>query len=231
MITLYQAPRAWGTANISPFCIKLEAYLRMAELPYEIKPGDPRKAPKGKVPYVQLEGAMLGDSSVIIERLKERFGDSVDAHLSVEQKALGRLVQRTLEEGTYWCGVYARWAVDDAFEEIRKALFGSFMGPPLIWFVPDLVRKKALSSLFAQGTSRHAPEQVYAMANRDVAAIDTLITGPYLFGERPTSYDAVTYAFTSALWRTPFAKPFGPCPPKVLGLMEAFHTRYFADIK
>ena len=230
MITLHQSPRAWRTANLSPFCIKLEAYLRIAEIPYEIKPGDPRKAPKGKVPYIKHEGNMLGDSSLIIEHLKQTLGDTVDGHLSPQQHALGRVVQRTLEEGTYWTSMYSRWGVDGPFEEIRKALFATFMGPPLVWFVPDLVRKRVLSTLYAQGTTRHEPEQIYAMGRDDFAAIEVLVGGPYLFGERATSYDAVIYAFASAIWRTPFSAPFGACPPKVYGLMERFHGRYFADL-
>jgi hypothetical protein len=33
MITLYQFPPAWGVLNPSPFCMKVEMYLRMVELP------------------------------------------------------------------------------------------------------------------------------------------------------------------------------------------------------
>ena len=36
-LTLYQPPgRAWNTPNISPFCAKLECYLRMTEIPYKV---------------------------------------------------------------------------------------------------------------------------------------------------------------------------------------------------
>lgn len=36
MIKLYQFEPAFGLANASPFCMKLETYLRMADLPFEI---------------------------------------------------------------------------------------------------------------------------------------------------------------------------------------------------
>jgi len=35
MIKLYQFHPAWGLPNPSPFCMKVETYLRMAGLPYE----------------------------------------------------------------------------------------------------------------------------------------------------------------------------------------------------
>ena len=41
---------------MSPFCAKLEAYLRLAEVPYETRSADIRKAPRGKAPYVEYEG-------------------------------------------------------------------------------------------------------------------------------------------------------------------------------
>lgn len=231
MITLYQAPRAWRCANVSPFCIKLEAYLRMADIPYEVKAGDPRKAPKGKVPYVRHQGQLIGDSSEIIARLKRDLGDPLDARLTKEQHALGYLIQRTLEEGFYWVSVYGRWVPDASFEEMKRALFRSFMGPPLIWLVPDLVRKRVLGTLYSQGTTRHASEDIYAMGQRDMAAVETMLSDtPYLFGEEPTSYDAVIYAFSSAVWHSPFAAQHGACPPKVKALMERVHARYFSDI-
>ena len=53
MIKLYQFEPAFGLANASPFCMKLETYLRMAALPFEIPCASLRhlqKAPKGKMP-------------------------------------------------------------------------------------------------------------------------------------------------------------------------------------
>ena len=34
-VILHQPPAAWGLPNPSPFCAKLETYLRMAEIPFE----------------------------------------------------------------------------------------------------------------------------------------------------------------------------------------------------
>ena len=42
---LFQPKRAFGLPNPSAFCVKLETYLRMAEIDYELALGDPREAP------------------------------------------------------------------------------------------------------------------------------------------------------------------------------------------
>jgi hypothetical protein len=39
MIKLYQFNAAWGLPNPSPFCMKVETYLRMVSLPYEVVNG------------------------------------------------------------------------------------------------------------------------------------------------------------------------------------------------
>ncbi len=98
MITLHQFAPAYGSHfSVSPFAAKLESYLRLAKIEYETAPGDPIKAPRGKIPYVNIDGALIGDSGLIIERLKKSHGDPLDGDLSGDDHALGHLVRRTLE--------------------------------------------------------------------------------------------------------------------------------------
>ena len=55
-ITLYQYQPWMGLPNPSPFCMKLETYLRMAQLPFvapQISLRQMGRAPKGKLPYVR----------------------------------------------------------------------------------------------------------------------------------------------------------------------------------
>jgi Glutathione S-transferase N-terminal domain len=53
MIKLYQFNPAFGLPNPSPSCMKLETYLRMTGIPFEIIPNASlAKAPKGKIPYI-----------------------------------------------------------------------------------------------------------------------------------------------------------------------------------
>jgi len=58
MIKLYQFEPAFGLPNASPFCMKLETYLRMAGLAFEIVPrASLFKAPKDKMPYIEDDRA------------------------------------------------------------------------------------------------------------------------------------------------------------------------------
>lgn len=234
MLLLHQTPRAWKAPNISPFCAKLETYLRMAAIPYEIVVSafsPPPHAPQGKVPYIELEGHVMSDSSRIISFLKQRFGDAVDGHLSVAEHDLGHLVQRTLEEGTYWALQYVRWYPDANFEVLSKKLLEPAIGLPLRWVVPDLMRRTVLSALDAQGTSRHDASWVTDCAQRDMRAVAAILGDrPYLFGDAPCSYDAVLYAFAVSIWHTPFGQDFGEPPPAIAGHLARMHERYFPEL-
>ena len=80
----------WELPSAGPFAIKLLAWLELAGLPYQqVLEDNPRKGPKGKNPWIELDGELIGDSEFIIELLSKRYGVNLDAGLSREQRRLG----------------------------------------------------------------------------------------------------------------------------------------------
>src|SRR5688500_18271068 len=110
-IVLWQMQPLWGLPNASPFCMKVETWLRMAGLPYETRAiAGPPKSKSGKVPYIErADGSLLWDSSVILETLERERDVTLDRHLSAHDRALGVLLQRTFEENLYFLVLYERW--------------------------------------------------------------------------------------------------------------------------
>jgi glutathione S-transferase len=97
--------------------------------------------------------------------------------------------------------------------------------------VPDLIRKRMLDSLNAQGTSRHTREEVYAMGRADLAAMAELLGDqPFLFGAQPSSYDAILYAFTVPSRHAVTGARFGELPANLKSFVERIHQAYFPDI-
>src|SRR5262249_44970200 len=87
-IKLFQFPRQFAIPNVSPFCCKMETWLRIAGISYEVvDTPNPRSAPKGKMPFIEDGGLRLGDSSLIIDHFKKTRGIDPDAHLDVQQRA------------------------------------------------------------------------------------------------------------------------------------------------
>jgi len=206
-LVLRQPPGGWGEPSMSPFCMKLECWLRMAKIPFEVRGADMQKAPKGKIPYVELpDGTRMGDSQLIIEHLTKLHGVTLDATLGPAQLATARAVRRMLEEGLYFTGIYARWVDDEGWPHTRAAM-ASFIPRFAVPFLP-LIRRSVRKSIHAQGTGRHAREDIIAMAKADWDAVSILLgDGPYFFGEKATSIDATLYAFEEAVLVHPSASP------------------------
>jgi glutathione S-transferase len=207
-LTVYGGWTAHGVADFSPFCLKLKTYLRMTGVPYVSKLGDPRKAPTGKIPYIDDGGTLLGDSGHILEYLKKKHGDPLDEKLGADDHALGHLVRRTVEENLYWAAAYTRWADDDAFAEVKKLLVPLL--PPVIggFIASGPIRSGVRKGVYAQGIGRHTASEIHRIGCADVDAVATVLgKKTYLLGDAPSSYDAVFYGFLANVMAFPPASP------------------------
>lgn len=208
MIKLHQFAPAFGLPNASPFCMKVETYLRMAGLPHElVNSGDIFRAPKKKLPFIDDGGELVADSTLIIDHLKSRHGDPLDGGLSALDRAVGTAFQRLFEENLYWAVVHTRWIDDAGWSKTCPAFFAT-MPAPLRWFVPALARRGLRAELRGHGMGRHTPAEIHAIACRDVTAIaDFLADKPFMLGQAPSTLDATAYAFLANLLWAPIASP------------------------
>jgi glutathione S-transferase len=232
MIKLFQFAPAFGLPNASPFCMKLETYLRMAGLPFQlVNSGDVFKAPKRKLPYIDDGGTVVADSGLIIDYLKGRYGDPLDAALSPLQRALATAFQRLFEEDLYWTVVQTRWAEDAGWAKTRQAFFAA-MPLPLRWFVPVLARRGLLAEMRGHGMGRHTAGEIHAIGCRDVTAVaDFLGDKPFMLGEQPTSLDACAHAFLANLLWAPVASPIqrhAQARPALEAYCQRMKARYYS---
>ena len=139
MIELHQFPGLWGVPSPSPFCVKLETYLKMAALPYSLPKLNMLRAPKGKIPYIVKDGRVLGDSGLIIDDLIKIHGDRVDGHLSLSEQAQALAFRRLLEEHLYWIMLWDRWLQPQSWPILKRDFFTK-VPIPARWLVPLFIR-------------------------------------------------------------------------------------------
>ncbi|HEU0030210.1 MAG TPA: glutathione S-transferase family protein [Kofleriaceae bacterium] len=232
-VTLFQLPtRAWGSPNLSPFCTKLETYLRIAEIPYELGTLTRSAMPKGKIPYVELDGTLIGDSQLIIERLEARLvrdgKPSLDGDLSPRDAAIGHAVRRMLEEAFYFVSSYVRWE-EPGYDATRDA-FKQFV-PGLV--VP-LIRRDIKKKLHAQGTGRHTPDEIMAMGRADMTAVSALLGDqPFVLGDRPRVVDCTVFAFVEGILGFPVDSPVKAAVQQHANLVayrDRIRARWWSDL-
>lgn len=233
MLKLYQFAPHWNLPSASPFCVKLETYLRLAHIPYEVVIlADPRKAPKGKLPFIEDKGNKIADSSLIIDYIKQTYGDEIDTHLNDEQRATALAFQRMIEEHLYWTLVYSRWVDPEGWELIKPTYFKTM--PKLIRkFVPELIRRRVIKTLYAQGLGRHNKTEIYQMGCSDIKAIAALLgDNTYFFNNKASSLDAIVYAFIASILYAPIDSPLKNCIknlPNLVCFCEHIKTQYYTS--
>lgn len=205
----------------------------MADIPYAVALGDPREAPKGKVPWIADDDGVLGDSALIIEHLKTTHGDPLDGRLTPRQHALGHAIRKLVEESLYFVSSWSKWAEDEGFEIYSAELFAG-MPKEALAYVPDMVRKRAIEKLAAQGIGRHSRDEIHAIGEQDVTAFGELLgTGPFLFGDQPTSYDASAFGVIGNLKDGPFPSPVRDRirnTPNIADYIDRIRQQYFGDL-
>lgn len=190
MLKLVTFAPAFGAPSASPFGVKAMCLLKLAGAEYEVAIGDPRKAPKAKLPMLVDGDTTIPDSEEIRSYLEQKFSVDFDAGLSPEQRATARAVIRMCDEHLYFALVCDRWLVDANWDIVKEQFFG--MIPALMrGFITKKIRQKVRDSMYAQGMGRHSVEEQFARADKDIKAILTLLGDkPFLFGDAPTAADA-----------------------------------------
>ena len=198
MVTLFRFGPAWETFGcVSQFVLKIETYLRMAGVEFQTKSlgmGFAETAPKGKLPYIEHNGAQIADSSIIIDYLKEHFGDPLDGNLSDDQRASGHTIKRMVEEHIWWLMARERWwAPENPYWDtpglLKELDQESYEG------ARDDSRRKCME----HGVGAFTDLEIDKRGREDLDTLSTLL-GEHLYflGDKPTSVDATTYAF---LWQ------------------------------
>jgi glutathione S-transferase len=202
-LVLHSFGPAFGAPDASPFCLKLQTFLELASIPYQWAAADLARVPKGKAPYVVLDGETLGDSELIMRRVERDRGIHLDAQLGPRERAAHHALAVMPEERTCHAAVFGRWHGPADWPVIRRAYFAALPGD-----AAEAIREGSMASLRAHGLGRHTREEIHALAAADLAALDAWLgERACMGGEHPRRLDCTAYALLAVILARPFVSP------------------------
>jgi glutathione S-transferase len=210
MITLHTFGPQFGLPDPSPFVTKADVMLKISGVPYKTCVGNLRRAPKGKMPFIEDDGQVIGDSTLIRLHIEKKYGVDFDQHLTPVQRGTAWAVEKMLEDHLYWIIVQERW-MDDA--NFAKGLKNFFNGVPGLIrpFIVSGVRRMVRKNLHAHGIGRHTKDEATALAARAIDSVAAVLgENTYLLGADKCGADATVFAFIVGVLSPYFTSPMRP---------------------
>ncbi|CAL8096534.1 unnamed protein product [Orchesella dallaii] len=204
VVILHQIPPAVAAPNASPFALKLETYLRMAKIPYENDFVD-GMGPKGKTPWITLNGQHISDSQLCIEFLAKKFERKIGNH-SDEEMAISAMARIMMDEHFYWGLLMWRYvhSLPKGFGPEKVFSF------PLPKFVVKMllslnIRRKVYIAAWIQGLARHSEDEIVQIISNDLQVLSKLLGNKkFMLGDEPCEDDCAIFGeLAQALWCMP----------------------------
>ena len=194
VVYLCQFPLCPSVRSISPFALKLETWLRLANIKYENIFTMKFHPKTHQIPYIELNGESFSDSNMIISQLTGEFNVSLDNDLTGEQLALSQAATSMVENHTAQTGFHYRYGYNmPRFVEVLQ--LGEYFNIPRgvkFWtrFQPFSTRLRNHMA----GISRGENTTVWALASKDLLALSSwLADKQYFHGSSPSSLDCTIF--------------------------------------
>ncbi len=232
MITLYGAEPMWGLSDPSPFVVKTELLLKMAGVPYQRRWANFSKAPKGKIPYIEDDGQIIPDSTLIRFHLEKKYGADFSGNLPSFEAGAFWAAEKMCEDHLYWINLMDRWGNPVNFERGPRHFFAkapALMRPLIV----AMVKRQVTRNMHGHGVSRYSADERRLLLERAFAALAALLEGrDFAGGDKPCGADATLYAFLASITSTYFeseAPALAARHPVLGAYLSRMKARFYPD--
>jgi Glutathione S-transferase N-terminal domain/Glutathione S-transferase, C-terminal domain len=191
-----------GVTELSLYVLRVECFLRLSGIPYTKKAQqDLSWNPRRKLPFANVQGTMIDDSTRIIDHVKAKFKTDPDGKLTEQQLAVGSMIRYSIFGELYWDAYHMSSCTREGRKVFIDIAFGAI--PPVIkQLVTALVFRSIHQCLDGQGVARLPASQVAANGRTVVRSIGQLLgSNQYILGTaQPTTYDCDVYSILVLLF-------------------------------
>jgi len=242
MVYLFQFTRSPQIPSISPFCLKLESWLKLHGIKYQnIDHKCKFRSRKGMLPFIEINGDEVADSNMIIETLAKKFDKEMPAQLSQDQKNVQHAMIAMVENHLHWTILH--WRSKDVDNTLKgyqlnlQTTIGSKAPASLLnFYFKYTFCRKGLKKVKAHGLGLHTPEEIEQFGKKDLQALSEMLGDKeFFFGDEPSMLDLVVYSHVAQL--VMIVKDY-PCPLRdyleadcknLVGLVNRMKDRCWGD--
>merc|ERR1712244_70618 len=206
MVYLFQFTRSPQIPSISPFCLKLESWLKLHGIKYQnIDHKCKFRSRKGMLPFVEINGDEIADSNMIIETLAKKFDKEMPAQLSQDQKNVQHAMIAMVENHLHWTIVHWRSKdVDNTLKgyqlNLQTAIGSKAPASLLNFYFKYTFCRKGLKKVKAHGLGVHTAEEIEQFGKKDLQALSEMLGDKeFFFGDEPAMLDLVVYSHVAQL--------------------------------
>ncbi|XP_045463639.1 failed axon connections isoform X2 [Harmonia axyridis] len=242
VVYLYQFSRTPLLPSLSPYCLKVETWLRLAGIKYEnVDHKLKYRSKKGQLPFVELNGEEIADSVIIIKELAARFNHDMDIALTAEQRNVAHAMISMIDNHLAWVVMWWRTKYPDQVLKGYKVNLQHALGTRIPNGILNFCFKfafgrKGSKKVKAQGIGVHSPEEINAFGQSDLKVLsDMLADKPFFFGDEPTTLDVVVFAHLAQIYfidkevTYPLRDYMTESCANLVGLVNRMKDRCFSD--
>jgi len=239
VVYLYMFPRRWTRQmlNLSPFAIKLESWLRMRSIPYQVVETNKFSKHTKQIPYIKYNGQEVSDTYFIIPFLEDKFSLSRDEGLTKQQQGASRATIRMVDDCTSIINFVFRYkylSKDFVLKYFRIYGINNFLLLKLLYkyAMPAMISVRAKAS----SVGRHEEADVSVLAEDDFRAISNYLGDNEFFnGSSPGLVDCTLFGHLSQIVYLDLAFPFkdvlnDECT-NIVPYLDRFRDRIWPDWK
>ncbi|XP_045463638.1 failed axon connections isoform X1 [Harmonia axyridis] len=245
VVYLYQFSRTPLLPSLSPYCLKVETWLRLAGIKYEnVDHKLKYRSKKGQLPFVELNGEEIADSVIIIKELAARFNHDMDIALTAEQRNVAHAMISMIDNHLAWVVMWWRTKYPDQVLKGYKVNLQHALGTRIPNGILNFCFKFAFGRKWFQGSKKvkaqgigvHSPEEINAFGQSDLKVLsDMLADKPFFFGDEPTTLDVVVFAHLAQIYfidkevTYPLRDYMTESCANLVGLVNRMKDRCFSD--
>ncbi|EFO83167.1 hypothetical protein CRE_12986 [Caenorhabditis remanei] len=196
-VYLYQYARLKKCPHLSPFCMKIDMLCRVYNIPFEVVVCTSERSRNGLLPFIELNGEHIADSSLIEMRLKSHFKiQPLQGELEAQSVALSKLVD------THLFFILVRFKI--AVQEYYEVLYSCIGLPRFLSFIMIPILKatigKSVYTKSAGAIGEFEWDELDQFLHKDLQAIQTLMKGKYLLGDTISSADITLFSHLATVY-------------------------------